>query len=107
MRIRRSVTRVFAAMVLPAVCGAVTAYFGYYAVWGTRGVVALEDAQAELGVRQEQLAQLQSERRRLQHRIELMKLGQVDLDLVEELARSELMDGAPGQVAVPRKPPRQ
>ena len=103
MRIRRSVTRVFAAMVLPAVCGAVTAYFGYYAIWGERGVLALENAQAELGVRQEQLAQLRGERIRLQHRISLMKPGQVDPDLVEELARAELMDGQPGEVAVPRK----
>jgi cell division protein FtsB len=97
------VTRVFAAMVLPAVCGAVMAYFGYYAIWGGRGVLALEDAQAQLGVRQEQLAQLRDQRVRLQHRISLMKPGQVDPDLVEELARGELMDGQPGEVAVPRK----
>ncbi len=32
-----------------------------------------------------------------------MKPGQVDPDLVEELARAELMDGQPGEVAVPRK----
>lgn len=107
MRIRRSVTRVFAAMVLPAVCGAVTAYFGYYAIWGARGVVALQDAQAELGVRQEQLAQVHDRRVRLEHRIALMRPGAVDPDLVEELARGELMDGAPNQVAVPRKPQHQ
>lgn len=100
-------TRVFAAMVLPAVCGAVTAYFGYYAIWGTRGVLALEDTQAELGVRQEELAQIRDQRQRLQHRIDLMRPGQVDPDLVEELARGELMDGAPNQVAVPRRKPRQ
>jgi cell division protein FtsB len=95
---------VFAALVLPAVCGAVTAYFGYYTIWGSRGVLALADTQAELGVRQEQLAQLRDRRHRLEHRIELMKPGQVDTDLVEELARGELMDGAPNQVAVPRGP---
>ena len=96
-------TRVFAAMVLPAACGAVMAYFGYYAVWGERGVLALEDVQADLSVRQEQLAQVHDQRLRLQHRISLMKPGQVDPDLVEELARAELMDGQPGEVAVPRK----
>ena len=58
-------TRVFAAMVLPAVCAAVTAYFGYYAIWGERGVLALESVQADLGVRQEQLAQIRAERLRL------------------------------------------
>jgi cell division protein FtsB len=97
------VTRVFAAMVLPAACSAVTAYFIYYAIWGERGVLALEDAQAELGVRQEQLAQVRDQRIHLQHRISLMQPGQVDPDLIEELSRSELMDGAPGEVAVPRK----
>jgi cell division protein FtsB len=97
------VTRVFAAMVLPAACGAVTAYFGYYAIWGERGVLALEDAQADLSVHQEQLAQVHDQRLRLQHRISLMQPGKVDPDLIEELARSELMDGAPGVVSVPRK----
>jgi cell division protein FtsB len=104
MRIRRSVTRVFAAMVLPAICGAVSVYFGYYAVWGSRGALALQDTQAELGLRQEELAQLHDEHTRLQHRIDLMKPGQVDPDLVEERARADLMDGAPNQVAVRRKP---
>jgi cell division protein FtsB len=37
---------------------------------------------------------------RLEHRISLLKSG--DPDLIEELARTKLMDGAPGQVAVPR-----
>ncbi len=97
-------TRVFAAMVLPAICGAVTAYFGYYAVWGERGALAFEDAQARLGLQQEQLAQIRDARLRLQHRIALMKPGAVDPDMIEELARGQLMDGAPNQVAVPRRP---
>lgn len=97
-------TRVFGAMVLPAICGAVSAYFGYYAIWGERGAMALEDAQAELGVRREQLAEIRDHRQRLQARIALMKPGKVDLDLLEELSRDELMNGAPNQVAVPRKP---
>lgn len=102
MRIRRSVTRVFAAMVLPAICGAVSAYFGYYAIWGARGVLALEDTQAQLGIRQEQLAQVHDQRTRLEHRIQLMTPGAVDPDMVEELSRTQMMNGAPNQVAVPR-----
>jgi len=105
MRIRRSVTRVFAAMVLPAICGAVSAYFGYYAIWGERGALALEDTQAKLGVQQEQLAQIHDQRVRLEHRISLMSPGQVDPDMVEELSRGQLMNGAPNQVAVPRHTP--
>ena len=102
MRIRRSVTRFFSTLVLPALTLAVVGYFGTYAIWGNRGLLALEDTQAQLGVRQQQLSQLQDTRQRLEHRIGLMEKGGADPDLVEELARSQLMDGAPGQVALPR-----
>jgi len=101
MRIKRSVTRFFSVLVVPAITLAVVSYFGAYAIWGTRGVLALEDTNAQLGIRQEQLAQLQDNRQRLEHRITLMEQD-ADPDLVEELARGQLMDGAPNQVAVPR-----
>jgi cell division protein FtsB len=100
MRIRRSVSRFFAVLVVPAITVAVVTYFGAYAIWGNRGVLALEDTQAQLGVRQQQLSELQASRQRLEHRIALMEKN--DPDLVEELARTQLMDGAPNQVALPR-----
>ena len=102
MRIRRSVTNFFTALVIPAISLAVIAYFGSHAIWGERGLLALEDVQARLGVEQQRLAQLHDERVRLEHRVRLMEPGSVDPDLVEELARSRLLDGGPGQVAVPR-----
>ena len=101
MRIKRSVTRFFGALILPALSIAVVSYFGAYAIWGNRGVLSLEDTQAQLGIQQQQLAQLQDNRTRLEHRIALMEKD-ADPDLVEELARGQLMDGAPNQVAVPR-----
>ena len=101
MRIKRSVTRLFGALVLPAITFGVVAYFGSYAIWGERGVLALEDAKAKLAMQQEQLAQVQGQRDRLAQRIALMQ-NHPDPDLVEELARSQLMDGAPNQVAIPR-----
>lgn len=101
MRIRRSVTRFFSVLVVPAITVAVVSYFGAYAIWGNRGVLSLEDTNAQLGIQQQQLAQLQETRQRLEHRISLMEQN-ADPDLVEELARGQLMDGAPNQVAVPR-----
>ncbi len=80
-----------------------TGYFATYAVWGHRGVLALEDAHARLGIQSEQLSSLQDERGRLEHRIALMERPGADPDLVEELARGNLMDGAPGQVALRRE----
>ncbi|HJW41723.1 MAG TPA: septum formation initiator family protein [Rhizomicrobium sp.] len=100
MRIKRSVMRVFVLSVVPAISCAVVAYFGYYAIWGERGLLALSDTKASLGVAQQQLADAQSKRLRLEHRIALMRA--TDPDLVEELARSRLMIGGPGEVAVSR-----
>src|SRR5271170_4998345 len=103
MRIKRSVTRFFSVLVLPAVTVAVVSYFGAYAIWGSRGVLALEDTQAQLGIQQAKLTQLEDSRIRLEHRIRLMEQSGADPDLVEELARTALMDAAPNQVAVPRQ----
>ena len=100
MRIRRSVTRLFGMSVLPAISIAVVAYFGYYAMWGERGLVTLSEVHARLNVQKAQLAQAEAARARLEHRIDLIRSG--DPDLIEEYARSQLMIGAPGQVAVPR-----
>jgi cell division protein FtsB len=101
MRIKRSVTRFVTVLIVPAITVAVVGYFGAYAIWGNRGILALEDTQAKLGIQQEQLSELQSSRARLEQRIALMS-NNADPDLVEELARTQLMDGAPNQVAVPR-----
>ena len=102
MRIKRSVTRIFTVLIVPAISLAVVGYFGTYAIWGNRGVLALEDTQAQLGVQLQQLAELQANRQRLEHRIALMEKDGGDADLVEELARTQLMDGGPNQVALPR-----
>jgi len=104
MRIRRSVTRIFGLAVLPAISVAVISYFGYYAIWGERGYLALNETQARLAIAQGQFDRIDDQNRRLEHRILLLKAGSADPDLVEELARTQLMDGAPGQVAVPRTP---
>jgi len=102
MRIKRSVTRFFGALILPCLTVAVVSYFGSHAIWGERGLLTLEDAQGRLALREQQLAQVEADRTRLAHRIALMAEGQADPDLVEELARGQLMDGAPNQVALPR-----
>ena len=102
MRIRRSVSRFFGVLVVPTISLAVVVYFGAYAIWGNRGILALEDTHAKLGIQQQQLSQLQDNRARLERRIGLMEKNGADPDLVEELARTELMTSAPNQVAVSR-----
>ena len=103
MRVRRSVVRIFGWMILPAVTAAVVSYFGYYAIYGERGYIALTAVQNKLTEAGVSIGALTDQRQRLEHRIALLKSG--DPDLVEELARTKLMDGAPGQVAIPRDKP--
>jgi|ERR1700761_384853 cell division protein FtsB len=100
MRIRRSVLRTFSLSILPAITCAVVAYFGYYAIWGDRGLIAFQTTEAQLDVQKEQLAQADAIRSRLQHRISLMDAG--DPDLVEELQRTQLMEGSQGVIGVTR-----
>jgi cell division protein FtsB len=102
VRIKRSIAESFGILVLPAIMFALAAYFAGYCVWGTRGVLALEDTVAALGVQQARLAALQLQARVLQHRIHLLEQTNPDDDLVEELARTELMDGELRQVAILR-----
>lgn len=100
MRIRRSVVRIVGLAFFPAISTAVISYFGYNAVWGERGYLALKHVETRLTAAQGKLVHVSDRRRRLEHRIKLLQAG--DPDLVEELARTKLMDGAPGQVAIPR-----
>jgi cell division protein FtsB len=102
MRIRHSVTRFFGILVIPAIAAAFVTYFGYYTIFGERGLLALSDVQARLAVKQQELVSVRTDRARLEHRIGLLEPGHVDPDLVEEIARGQLLGSAPGQIAVPR-----
>lgn len=101
MRIRRSVTRFFGILVIPALCGAITLYFGYYLIWGSRGILALTDARARLSVSQAELDQVRMNTAGVKHRIQL--LASEDPDIIEEIARDQLLGTTPGQIAVPRE----
>jgi cell division protein FtsB len=104
MRMRRRVSRNFGALVIPAICLAVTAYFGYSGIMGNRGLIARNTTEADLAVKREELSQLRTERRALEHRIELLNAKALDADMLDEVARGMLSHGRTDEVAVPRKP---
>lgn len=93
--------RFFGASVIPAICTAVIAYFGYYAVSGTRGYHAYASVSSELAAQKGKLASVRGERKRLEHRIDLIENG--DPDTIEEVEREQMLGSLPGQVAVPRE----
>lgn len=103
MRMRRRVSQNFRVIVLPAICCAVTAYFGYSFVFGERGLLAWRTTQDELAIAKSNLAAVRTKREALQHRISLLDGKAIDADLLEEVARGVLLETRPDEVAVPRE----
>ncbi|MBR9835820.1 MAG: septum formation initiator family protein [Alphaproteobacteria bacterium] len=67
-----------------------TAYFAYHAFAGEQGLGKWTDMQARLADKKAVLKTLQAENAALRKDIARLMPGQVDLDLVEALARQEL-----------------
>ena len=103
MRMRRRVSRSFSLIVVPAICCAVSFYFGYAGIFGERGLNAWSETRADLAMAKSELAGIRAKREALQHRIRLLDDHAVDPDLLEEIARGELLQTRPGDVSVPRE----
>ncbi|MBV9063495.1 MAG: septum formation initiator family protein [Alphaproteobacteria bacterium] len=99
---RRSVARVVSALIVPAICTAAIAYFGYFTIWGGRGLMALAAAQAKLAAEQQEYASLRGARERLERQIRLLRRG--DADTVQEVRREQMLGAENGEIFVPRKP---
>ena len=91
-------------LVFPAICAATIAYFGYFTIFGPRGLIALADARHDLAAQQASLASAQVERLQLQHRVVLLSKG--DPDIVEELRRDQNLGAHAGEVSVRRSDSR-
>ena len=103
MRMRRRVKDRFFMLIIPAICCAVSFYFGYSGIFGERGLLAWNDTRAKLDIAKSDLAQVRAQREALQHRISLLDERALDPDLLEEVARGVLLENRPGEVAVPRE----
>ena len=104
MRIRRSVKQFFGTLVIPAIADSHSSpYFGYYTIFGTRGLLGfVRRPGAPVSEAEKKPYSIRNDRSHLEHRIQLLQPGSVDPDLVEEIARGQMLGSAPGQVAVPR-----
>ncbi len=103
MRVRRGLSESFSSLLIPAICCAVSLYFGYSGIFGERGLLAFSNTQGRLAVAERDLAEIRAKREALQHRISLLDGKAIDPDLLEEIARLMLLQTRPGEVAVPRE----
>jgi cell division protein FtsB len=100
---RRRISRTVRIIILPAICCAVSFYFGYTFLFGERGLLAWRQTQDELETAKRDLALVRAKREALQRRIALIDGKAIDPDLLEEVARGMLLETRPGEVAVPRE----
>jgi cell division protein FtsB len=74
----------------PAIAVLLLLFFAAYAVLGSSGILAWGDYTRQLHVAQSQLAQVQSQRREMKNRVDLLDPRRVDPDLSDELIRRQL-----------------
>ena len=87
-------------LILPTVCAAFLAYFGYHTYNGEYGINSkyqLEARRAELATK---LEQLRDERTHLERRASLLRDGSLEKDMVDEQARRALSVSRPDEVTI-------
>ena len=82
---RRSVNIIGALIQLGTVC-----FFGFHMVVGERGLLAKDSLDRDILLAREELSLLRKSNAYLSHRIDLMRNGSVDADMLAETARAEL-----------------
>ena len=75
-------------------------YFGYHAVNGSRGLLASQQMEQELRASEKELDRLKRERADLERKVERLRPGSLDPDLIDELARDMLSMANPDDVII-------
>jgi len=87
MVIRRRLRAFFFPLALYCVSGGIGTYFVWHASNGERGLKTNDEYEQKIAILGEELKQLQTERARWGHKIDLMRGKLVDRDLLDEEAR--------------------
>lgn len=98
MKISKRTWQVFASVAGACVVG----YFLYHTVEGERGWLAMLRLKNEVAAAQDNLSQLQQEHKELDHRVQLMRPGSIDPDLLDEKSREMLDYSKPNEIIILR-----
>jgi cell division protein FtsB len=88
-------------MFWPALALLVVGNFAGYAIAGSNGLLAWGGYYRDLQERKIELAELQAEKERLQHRSKLLDPDKADPDMADELVRRDLGLVRPDEIVVP------
>ncbi len=86
----REIKRHSVAAIVPVICFAAIAYFGYHAVEGEHGLNAYTRLSLQIQDTKAGLSDVTAERKILERRVALLRADQLDADMLEELAHGSL-----------------
>ena len=89
----------------PILMVSVTAYFGYHAVQGDRGLIAWYQVTQDLKNAEATYDRVHAQREALEHRVALLSPEHLDLDLLDERAHAMLDLADPDEVVILNAPP--
>ena len=75
-------------------------YFAYHAVVGSRGLLAWRQLNRDIETTQQELAAVRAERQQLEDKVQRLRPGSLDPDLIDELARRRLSLAEPLDVII-------
>ncbi len=104
MDVLRDIRRRAQAMLGPLAVACVALYFGYYAVYGGRGMLAMIQLDQKIAEAQAVLDVEQEKRDQLNRRVALMRPTSVDPDMLEERARVLLNFARPDDIVILNAP---
>ena len=92
--------RLRSAVVFPLIAALVVGYFGYYTFFGDRSLIRLMQLEAEIQSVEGKLDRAEAEHAAYRGRVEKMRPGSIDPDLLDEQARRTLNYTAPNEVVI-------
>jgi cell division protein FtsB len=87
-------------LVVPLLAAAFLGYFGFHAYYGDLGLYSTEKLDADQAQLKTELAGLTKRRSRLEHRVELLRDGSIEKDMLDEQARRQLNLSRPDEVTI-------
>ena len=100
---RRSTLALVRSAAAPALAVMVIGYFGAAALFGANGLFALGDYRRQYSLHAAELAQLDTQRAQMAHRVRLLDPRHADPDMADELVRRQLGLARPDEVILELK----